>query len=118
MRKKNYKGRCEKRSLSKCKEVCRSYSDIQSRYADKLQSDPEIESFECNVRLDDTDYTSDFVIQLSSGDIRVRECVQRSHLIKPMTAKLLDLSRDYWLHRGVADWGIVIEKEGSGDEEK
>jgi hypothetical protein len=39
-------------------------------------------------------------------------------LTRPSTAKLLDLSRDYWRRRGVADWGIVIEKEVSGDEEE
>jgi len=29
MRKKGYKGRCEKRVLSKCQDVCRTYDDIQ-----------------------------------------------------------------------------------------
>ena len=38
MRKKNYKGRCEKRSLAKCRGICKSYDTIQSRYADMLQS--------------------------------------------------------------------------------
>lgn len=33
MRKKNYKGRCQKRTLSKSKEVCRFYDAIQSKYA-------------------------------------------------------------------------------------
>lgn len=39
MRKQKYKGRCEKRILSKSDEVCRFYSDLQSKYADKLDSD-------------------------------------------------------------------------------
>ena len=30
MKKINYKGRCEKRKVSKCKDVCRTYSKIQS----------------------------------------------------------------------------------------
>lgn len=38
MRKKGYKGRCEKRTLSKCKEVCRTYDAIQYSYADILQN--------------------------------------------------------------------------------
>ena len=32
MRKKNYKGRCEKRQISKCEDVCRTYDDIQRAY--------------------------------------------------------------------------------------
>lgn len=30
MRKRNYKGRCEKRNLSKCKEVCKTFDAIGS----------------------------------------------------------------------------------------
>ena len=41
----------------------------------------------------------------------VRECVQRKHLMKPMTVKLLDDSREYWLRHGVSDWGLVIDEE-------
>ena len=32
MRKKNFKGRCEKRVLPKCAEVCRTYDPIQYVY--------------------------------------------------------------------------------------
>ncbi len=50
----------------------------------------------------------------------VRECVFRKHLTKPMTAKLLDESRNYWRRRGVTDWGIVVDKkkeeDGDGEE--
>ena len=41
----------------------------------------------------------------------VRECVFRKFLTKPMTVKLLDASRDYWLKHGVSDWGVVIDEE-------
>ena len=41
----------------------------------------------------------------------VRECVFRKFLKKPMTVKLLDASRDYWLNHGVSDWGLVIDEE-------
>ena len=76
MRKKNYKGRCEKRTLGKSKDVCRLYDEIQGRYADRLQ-----------------------------------ECVFRKYLTKPMTVRLLDASRIYWLNHGVSDWGLVIDAE-------
>lgn len=79
MKKINYKGRCEKRKVSKCKDICRTYSKIQSAMVD--------------------------------GSTRVRECVWRNNLNKPSYAKLLDISRNYWLSHGIEDWGIVIEKE-------
>ena len=42
MRKKNYKGRCEKRVLEKCDGVCKTYDPIQRTFADILQSDNNI----------------------------------------------------------------------------
>jgi hypothetical protein len=114
MRKKNYKGRCEKRMLSKCQDVCRTYDAIQYAYADVLQEDPEIKEIRCNVLLEGLElgaYTSDFVCVKSDNDLMVRECVFRKHLTKPMTVKLLDASREYWARHGVMDWGLVIDAE-------
>lgn len=111
MRKKNYKGRCEKRTLSKCKEICRTYDSIQSVYADLLQQNDSITEIRCNVLLDDLEYTTDFVCVKADNDLMVRECVSRKYLTKPLTVKLLDMSRDYWLRRGVVDWGIVTDEE-------
>ena len=78
-----------------------------------IQVNEEVESFSCNVRLQEDpeteNYTSDFVITLVDGSVRVRECVYRKHLERPSTAKLLDLSKDYWTSKGVVDWGIVID---------
>ena len=114
MRKKNYKGRCEKRVLSKCKEVCRTYDDIQSAYAELLQKSDSITEMRCNVLLNSLEageYTSDFVCVKTDGDMMVRECVNRKYLTKPMTVKLLDASRNYWLRYGVTDWGIVTNEE-------
>ena len=42
MRKKNYKGRCEKLSVSKSKDVCRMYSELQKKYLYKLQDNEHI----------------------------------------------------------------------------
>lgn len=111
MRKKNYKGRCEKRTLSKCKEICRTYDGIQYTYADLLQQNDSITEIRCNVPLDDLEYTTDFVCVKADNDLMVRECVSRKYLTKPLTVKLLDMSRDYWLRRGVVDWGIVTDEE-------
>lgn len=114
MRKKHYKGRCTKRILSKSTEVVRTYDPLQYIYADMLESDKSIREIHCNVQLDglpEGDYTSDFVCTKEDGDRMVRECVQRKFLMKPMTVKLLDASREYWLRRGVTDWGLVIDAE-------
>lgn len=108
MRKKNFKGRCEKRTISKCAEVCRTFDPIQYAYADVLQVSEDIKEIRCNVSLDgllDGEYTSDFVCIKINGDLLVRECVDRRFLTKPLTVKLLDASRLYWLRRGVTDWG-------------
>ena len=114
MRKKNFKGRCEKRTISKCDEVCRTFDSLQYAYADVLQEREEIKEIRCNVPLDglpDGEYTSDFVCTKTNGDLLVRECVERRFLTKPMTVKLLDASRLYWLRRGVTDWGLVVNEE-------
>ncbi len=121
MKKINYKGRCEKRKVSKCEDVCRTYSKIQSAFVDVLENDDEVVSFECNVRLNGVAgdmYTTDFVAKKTDGSKMVRECVWRVNLQKPSYSKLLDISRNYWLSKGVEDWGIVIEKKEDTDESK
>ena len=71
-------------------------------------------SFECNVLLEGVEgnqYSSDFMAKKADGSTIIRECVWRFNLNKPSYAKLLDISRNYWLSHGIEDWGIVIEKE-------
>lgn len=111
MRKKNFKGRCEKRKISKCSEVCRTYDTIQYAYVDVLQMNDNVKEIKCNVLLEGLEYTSDFVCIKTNGDFMVRECVYRKFLMKPLTVKLLDISREYWLKHGVTDWGLIIDEE-------
>lgn len=114
MRKKDYKGRCEKKTVSKCKDICRLYDKIQIAYVDILQADEDITEIRCNVVLDTVEggiYTTDFVCVKKNRDLLVRECVQRNKISKPMTVRLLDISREYWLKHGVTDWGIVTDAE-------
>ena len=87
MRKKNFKGRCEKRKIGKCAEVCRTYDAIQYAYADILQECDEVKEIRCNVLLDGLDvgeYTSDFVCTKTDGNLIVRKCVFRRFLMKPL----------------------------------
>ncbi len=118
MRKKNYRGvKCTKRYVEKCEDVCKTYDSIQYAYADLLSASDDIQCFRVNVLLvglAEGEYTSDFVITKTDGGLMIRECVSRKHLTKPMTAKMLDASRNYWMSHGVTDWGIVIESEGRG----
>ena len=114
MRKKNFKGRCEKRILGKCREVCRTYDAIQSAFADVLQESEDIKEIRCNVPLEGLpmgEYTTDFVCVKSDNDLMVRECVNRRLVGKPLTVRLLDASRSYWMGHGVTDWGLVIDAE-------
>ena len=48
MKKVDYKGRVIKRQLSKCKEVCRSYSEMQDDYARFLQIDDNVKGISKN----------------------------------------------------------------------
>ena len=112
MRKKNYKGRCVKKAVSKSQEVCRTYDNLQISALDALQADESIIEICCNVHLDSDeikDYMTDFLCIKCDGDLIVRECVYRKMLMKPMTVKLLDMSREYWLRRGINDWGLIID---------
>ncbi|MCC8129383.1 MAG: Tn7 transposase TnsA N-terminal domain-containing protein [Clostridiales bacterium] len=114
MVKKNYKGRCVKKSVSKSKAVCRTYSDIQLSFLDMLENCSEVAEIWCNVPLDGLEigeYSTDFVCVKSDGDLMVRECVNRKLLLKPMTVRLLDASLEYWRKRGIQDWGLVIDAE-------
>ena len=114
MKKKNYKGKCQKRKVEKCADTFRAYNDIQYAYVNYLEKDDNITEISCNVLLNglaEGEYTSDFVCTKNNNEIMVRECVLRTHLTKPMTIKLLDLSREYWLKKGVKDWGLVIDEE-------
>lgn len=114
MKKKNYKGRCEKRKLEKCNEICKTYDDLQLAYAIQLSKAEDVLEFKCNILLEGLEegcYTTDFVCTKINGEIMVRECTYRKMLVKPLTAKLLEASRQYWIRRGISDWGLVIDAE-------
>ena len=114
MIKKNYKGRCTKKSVGKSKDICKTYNAIQLAYLDVLQNDDKISEIQCNVEIEsveESEYTTDFVCTKTNGDLMVRECVFRKLLTKPMTIKLLDKSREFWLKSGVEDWGVVLDAE-------
>ena len=122
MRSKNFKGsKCVKMKLNKSEEVVRTFDNIQTAYAQILDKNENIQKIQCNVVLDEIEngeFTTDFVCTKLDGDLLIRECVFRKKSSLPRTCKLLDVSRDYWLKRGVTDWGIVIEEEEKGNAEE
>lgn len=121
MRNKIQKTRCEKQMLPKFEGICKTYDKVQNATALVLSQDDDIVSIRCNVEsvaMDGNTYTTDFVCTKQNGEIFVRECVQRKFLMKPLTVKLLDASRQYWLRRGISDWGIVIDKLSEGGAER
>ena len=112
MRKKNYKGRCEKQYLEKFTTVCKTYEPLQTAYANILVKNQDITEIRCNVILDGEkccDYMTDFVCVKTNGELMVRECMSRKLISRPQMAALLDMSKQYWLRHGVLDWGIVTD---------
>ena len=111
MRKKNFKGRCEKQSLDKFVTICKTYEPIQSAYANILVENKDVSEVRCNVVLDGecAEYMTDFVCTKTNGDLMVRECISRKLLSRPQMATMMDMSRTYWLRHGVTDWGIVVD---------
>ena len=111
MRKKNFKGRCEKQSLDKFVTICKTYEPIQTAYANILVENKDVSEVRCNVVLDGecAEYMTDFVCTKINGDLMVRECISRKLLSRPQMAAMMDMSRTYWLRHGVTDWGIVVD---------
>ena len=120
MKKKNYKGKCSKRTVDKCVGVCKSFDILQSRACDMLAEDEDIIEFRTNVPMDGLDYTSDIVAAREDGSLIVYECCRQHILKRPTMAKLLEQSRQYWLNHNVKekDWRLVVDAEKSTDKEK
>lgn len=111
MRKKNYKGRCEKKKIDKCNGILKSFDALQIAYAELLVKRDDISEIRCNVAIGDTEYMTDIVAVKDDGELLVRECINRKYLTKPLTVQMLDISRSFWLQEGVTDWGLVIDAE-------
>jgi hypothetical protein len=115
MRNKNTHSITLKKKLNKCKTVFYAYNDLQYKYGDNLDADTTITEIKCNVQIDECElgdnYTTDFYCIKCDGSILVRECVYKDRLLRPQTIKMLDASRNYWLSKGVTDWGIVLNAD-------
>ncbi|MFA9466236.1 MAG: hypothetical protein ACERKN_18370 [Velocimicrobium sp.] len=87
IRNKIQKGRCEKKKIHKCQEVCKTYDKVQAACLDYLSGREDIVEIKCNLFLEglveDVEYTTDFVCKKKNGDLLVRECVYRKNLLRP-----------------------------------
>ena len=103
-----------KSKLPKCSSVFYAYSELQHKYGELLSKRDDVLEFKANVKLEDfplgDSYTTDFVITTKDGKTLIRECVYKDKLLKPLSIKLLDSSREYWLSRGFKEWGIVVDE--------
>ncbi len=115
MRNKNSHTVTIKKKLSKCRLIFFAYNDLQYKYGCQLDEDSQIAEIKCNVPLEKCElgncYTTDFYCVKTNGDVFVRECVYKDKLLKPLTIKMLDASRNYWLSKGITDWGIVLNED-------
>ena len=115
MRNRNNHSVTFKKKLVKSKKLFRAFSELQCKFGEMLDQDKDILEINSNVLLSEFElgdsYTTDFVCIKKDGSTMVRECVYRKTLNKPLTVKLLDASRNYWLNKGIQDWGIVLDVE-------
>ena len=92
--------------------TCRLYSPLQKKFAELLDADENVASFETNVVVEGLDgdeiYTTDFVVNYKNETTKVWECVFRRHITKPKTMRMLSLSKNYWTKKG-CQWGLVTE---------
>ena len=111
MHRKGYKGRFTKRISKKSEAVCKLFDALMEKELELLEADRDVAEIWCNVPLDGLEYTTDFLFKRKSdSELMAVECVYRQYLTKPMTGKQLDISRMYWLRRGI-EWGLVIDAE-------
>lgn len=114
MRNSKNNAKCEKRHYEKCvNNPAKMYSVLQRRYADILEADDQVKTFEINVPVEiDVEkgvYTTDFLIELTDGTKTVKECVFRKHLCQPKTVNLLSQSKRFWEAKGIEKWGLVLD---------
>ena len=87
MRKKNYKGRCEKKKIDKCNGILKSFDALQIAYAELLVKRDDISEIRCNVAIGDTEYMTDIVAVKDDGELLVRECINRKYLTNEVISK-------------------------------
>lgn len=113
----------------KNKDLVSVYTALAKQYAMLLEENEQVQSYQTNVPLEEwreaidlsgirTDYqkqewTTDFVICLTDGQVQVRE-IAEGQVFSLSTAEKLELSRRYWKSRYVEDWKFMFERKEHG----
>jgi len=112
MRNRNNHSITFKKKLNKSGKIFRAYNELQLKYGELLDKNDDVVDIKFNVLLKDFElgnsYTTDFVCCKRNGEYMVREVVYKKNLLKPAVIKMLEASHNYWISRGIKDYGIVI----------
>lgn len=112
------------RSEKNQKVVC-VHSEAARAYADVLEEDENVVSYEAGFILDkekyqyvdlldirkdyfNTIWATDFVVHFKDGKIGIREIATETMLNKRANIEKLEFSRRYWAASDAADWKVVI----------
>lgn len=107
--------------------VVKVLTQYARKYADVIESMPNVKSYETLKILDkdrynfintvdirkeyfDADWQTDFVLYYNDGSIGIRELVLYDFLYKRSTIEQLEMSRRYWMSTDIRDWKVVVIK--------
>lgn len=107
--------------------VVKVLTQYARKYADVIESMPNVKSYETLKILDkdrynfintvdirkeyfDADWQTDFVLYYNDGSIGIRELVLYDYLYKRSTIEQLEMSRRYWMSTDIRDWKVVVIK--------
>ena len=103
--------------LEFCNKLDVTLQQVNNILTELSENNDEVVEIKSNVKLIGCDlgdrFTSDFVCTKTNGELMVVECIEKEKLLKPLTCKMLDCSRNYWLSKGVNDWRLVIGEESN-----
>lgn len=105
--------------------LIRVHSKAARDYSKWLENQPEVEAFETGKALElerlphvspsgirklyfQTQWSSDFCIRFTDGNIGVRELAPSAALGKQAEVEKLELSRRYWAAMDITDWKVVL----------
>lgn len=106
------------------------HSKAAKQYADKLEADDAVRSYQTCVKLDDwmnriplggvrssyraCEWLTDFMICDIDGNVKVREIVDLSFVTSLAEIEKLEISHRFWTLGHVDDWKVVVVEREAG----